>query len=1035
MALASATAGATLLLAVPAATASAQTFTTPGQTIYTVPAGITTLGITATGAQGGGGKINRTYDVRCFGGAGAVVTGRMTVTPGQKLYLQVGGAGGDNAYVEDGGGGVNGGGSSAARAGGGGGASDVRTLPVANGLSTDSRVLIAGGGGGSGEEISGCSGGAAGITAGAGGDGTFGSTGGGGGTQTAGGARGAHENCETDQLTNATPGTRGVGGNGGWENLTYQWKLCTVGGGGGGGGRFGGGGGAPGQLGWTGGPGGGAGSSYVAPSLSATSISTATVVQRPALLDLDVQPAGGSISVDASILPPTATIISPASSGIYLPGQTVATSFSCAEGANGSGLASCADSNGRSGVTGTIAGTLNTTKSGTFAYTVTATSKNGKTGTASYAYTVAAPPTAVVRSPAAGGVYAVGQPVATGFSCSEGNAGPGISTCVDGLNKPSPSTLDTRTTGARTYTVTATSGNGLKGTASISYRVAAAPTASISAPATGGTYAVGQRVVTAFTCADGAGGTGIDTCRDGSGTSSPGALDTSTPGTRTYTVTAKAKSGQSATKSITYTVAAAPSASISSPAADAFFATGARVATAFACQDGASGPGIATCRDGSGASSPAVLDTSAPGVHTYTVTAVSKSGQSATATRTYRVAEAPKATIAGPVDGGRFAVRASVPTSFACVDGAGGPGITSCRDGDSSTSPGRLDTRVPGTFTYTVTAASGSGRTATASITYTVEAGPSAAISAPADGGLYAVGQRVPTAFSCQEGASGSGIDTCLDGAGNASPGVLDTTTPGDHEYTVTATSRGGQKGTTAITYRVAAPPTVAIAAPGAGQTYLVGERVATAFSCDEGASGPGIESCRDGAGSSGVGFLDTAEAGPHSYTVTAVSKSGQTTTQSVAYLVTPLVPGDGVLVPPGDGVLVPGGSGTPGGTGYPAGGGTTPAPPSGGTLKPAARFALVSAKGSRKRKTIALKVRVPSAGVLRASAAGYRVVSRKVRSSGLRSLTLRPTAKAKTKAKAKAKLRRRKTSKVRVTVSFRPSGATKTTVRRTVRL
>ena len=85
-----------------------------------------------------------------------------------------------------------------------------------------------------------------------------------------------------------------------------------------------------------------------------------------------------------------------------------------------------------------------------------------------------------------------------------------------------------------------------------------APLVSITTPASGATYRVGQAVDSSFTCGDGAGGPGIASCLDQSGRGSGAAIDTSSPGSHTFTVTATSSDGQTRSASSTYTVRARP---------------------------------------------------------------------------------------------------------------------------------------------------------------------------------------------------------------------------------------------------------------------------------------------------------------------------------------------------------------------------------------------------------------------------------------------------------------------------------------------
>lgn len=90
-----------------------------------------------------------------------------------------------------------------------------------------------------------------------------------------------------------------------------------------------------------------------------------------------------------AVPPPTATINSPLTGGLYAEGQTVPTSVTCTEGTGGPGISTCSDNNGGSSTSGTLNGTLNTSTLGAHTYTVTAKSSDGQEGTAEISYTVA----------------------------------------------------------------------------------------------------------------------------------------------------------------------------------------------------------------------------------------------------------------------------------------------------------------------------------------------------------------------------------------------------------------------------------------------------------------------------------------------------------------------------------------------------------------------------------------------------------------------------------------------------------------------
>ena len=113
------------------------------------------------------------------------------------------------------------------------------------------------------------------------------------------------------------------------------------------------------------------------------------------------------------------------------------------------------------------------------------------------------------------------------------------------------------------------------------------------------------------------------------------------------------------------------------------------------------------------------MASSTVGPHTYTVTAVSDDGQSATARIRYTVVAAhPTITISAPAKLARFTLGRVIRLRYECRDGAGGPGIVACAG--SFANGARLDTGTLGTHIITLTAWSRDDQMVTETFRYTV---------------------------------------------------------------------------------------------------------------------------------------------------------------------------------------------------------------------------------------------------------------------------------------------------------------------------
>lgn len=288
--------------------ASAQTVTyLPGsRQEFKVPAGVTSVEVTAVGGEGERGTQcrNVTGSGAGAGGSGALVTANVPVSGAKALYIDFG-AGGP---------GGTGGGAEPCSLDGGAGGSSSEVLSEAS-----APLVVAGGGGGGGasfgfgepseeESTNGGVGASAssGVANGGNGVSVYGPNnkqeeggGGEGGAPNSPGAGGSGESNVAAWATAATIGGLATGGDGGsWNGISGSPFVAA--GGGGGGGHYGGGGGGTGNV---DAGGGGAGSSFIDESVGATGTVASGVGQ----------PLGVTISYTATAPPTTRTVTTPAS--------------------------------------------------------------------------------------------------------------------------------------------------------------------------------------------------------------------------------------------------------------------------------------------------------------------------------------------------------------------------------------------------------------------------------------------------------------------------------------------------------------------------------------------------------------------------------------------------------------------------------------------------------------------------------------------------------------------------------------------------
>jgi hypothetical protein len=233
--------------------------------------------------------------------------------------------------------------------------------------------------------------------------------------------------------------------------------------------------------------------------------------------------------------------------GWYYPqGADVSFGFACVS--ETSGIVSCEGSQ-------PLGSKLDTFQAGPHTLSVTASDYEGRRTTATVTYTVIdiTKPHVVFRAPTDGGSFDQGSFATADYSCEDDPGGLGIleGGCVG--QRPVGFPIDTSQLGTFTFWVTAVDQQFNLTQETVHYSVVdrTPPTIAFSSPADRATYTLGQQIWTSFSCDD-QNGSGLNGCKADlpSGTQ----LDTSTLGTKTFTVTAYDRAGNVARETHSYSI-------------------------------------------------------------------------------------------------------------------------------------------------------------------------------------------------------------------------------------------------------------------------------------------------------------------------------------------------------------------------------------------------------------------------------------------------------------------------------------------------
>ncbi len=640
---------------------------------------------------------------------------------------------------------------------------------------------------------------------------------------------------------------------------------------------------------------------------------------------------------------PVVQIIAPSADSHSDPGAPlalVATATDLEDGTITPAIGWTSSRDGALGTGGTL--TVSTLSPGVHTLTASVSDATGRHASASVDVLIDAMPLVTITAPPTGTVVEPGTTIdltATATDILDGDLGTGIAwtSSRDGALGTGPIvSTGTLTSGSHVITASAADHFGLVGHATITIVVNATPVLHVTAPTDGTIVDPGTAVgfsATATDVEDGNLGALVawTSSRDGAlGTGAQISPATLSTGSHTITAAVTDAGGKSASASLTVIVDAAPTVTITSPAAAIVTEPGIPVALAATAHDPEQGDlgaqiAWASSRDGAlGSGASLSVSTLTKGSHTVTATVTDGLGRSGVASVVVLVSTAPHVTITAPPSGtvlelGATATFTATATDLEDGNLTGQLAWSSDLDGSFGTgSPVSVSTLRSGLHHITTGVTDSNGDHTQATITVVVNATPAVAITAPAAGAVVDPSAVTfgATATDAEDGNIAANLTWASSIDGPIGTGAGFTTSAlhsGTHTITASATDSGGKIGTATRTVTVDAAPQIAITAPANASIFVPGAPItfaATATDPEDGtiSAQVGWTSSLDGALPSGASItVGTLRSGTHLITATITDASGRAATAQIVVVInaapaiTFSTPADGALFAPGD--------------------------------------------------------------------------------------------------------------------------------------